>query len=176
MTVTLPAVKLLRTGRMDQIAFDLPKGYQAAVWGLVQKAEKKGDYLQVRLGLPQRPRSTGFRSQNSRLHGHCENLAEQIVDVDPDSGVPIYTAEEIKEAMKRMSVVSGYPTRMSVDGREEPLPTRYSSQEQMQIVLDVINRFADEHNYWLVEIDEETKLPYRSIGGRSKKEMEEYTE
>ncbi len=174
MTVTLPAVKLLRTGRLDQIAFDLPLCYQAAVWALGEKAQAKGDYLQVQLGLPRKPRSTGFRSQNSRLHGNCENLAEQIADVE--TGVPIYTAEEIKEAMKRMAVSAGYPTRLSIDGREEPLPTRYSSQEEMQTVLDVIKKFADEHEYWLVEYCEETKLPYRSVGGRTKTEMEDYQE
>ncbi len=172
MTVTLPAVKVLRTGRMDQLAFDLPAPYQAAVWALMQRAEKKGDYVQLSLGLPKKPRSTGFRSQNSRLHGNCENLAEQIADID--TGMPIYTAEEIKEAMKRMAVSSGYPTRLSIDGLEEPLPTRHSSLDQMQIVLDVIKKFADEHNYWLIEYAKDTKIPYRSVGGRSREEMGRY--
>lgn len=125
----------------------------------------------VSVTLRRKPRSTGPRSQNSRLYGQSSDLAEQIVNPD---GRPTYTVDEIKQAMMRMAVGEGYPTHLSADGVEVPLPTRHSSMSQLNVVLKVIQRFADEHNFYLTEIDKETGKPYRSVGGRTLKEMEEY--
>jgi len=74
--------------------------------------------------------------------------------------------------MKRMAVSDGYPTHLSIDGVETPLPTRAASVEECKIVLDVIARFADEHNLWLTEVDDDGE--YASIGGRSRSEMRNY--
>ena len=121
-----------------------------------------------------RPRSTGPNSQNSRLYGHCSDLAEQLVD--SLTGRPSYTTDEVKSAMMRMAVAEGYPTHLSVDGAEVPLPTRHSSVKQLSVILEVIQRFADEHNFYLTEVDKATRRPYRSIGGRTLKEMEVWDE
>jgi hypothetical protein len=115
------------------------------------------------LSLPHRPRSTGPRSQNSRIHGNCQNIADQLRD---------YTPEQVKAAMKRMAVSDGYPTMLSLDGIEVPKPTRYASVEEAKLVLDVIQRFADEHSLYLTEYDDDG--PYQTVGGRTREEMRNY--
>ena len=142
----------------------------------MQKAREVHDKLKekrlytVAVTLYRKPRSTGPRSQNSRLYGHCSNIAEQVVNPD---GRPTYTVDEIKQAMMRMAVDEGYPTHLSADGVEVPLPTRHSTMGQLDVVLKVIQRYADIHGFYLTEIDEETKQPYRSVGGRTLDEMDE---
>lgn len=106
-------------------------------------------------------RTTGPRSQNSRFHGHCTDVSEQTG----------YTPEEIKAAMKRMAVDDGYKTYLAPDGTEQPRPTRYCDVEEMALLQQVLQRYADIHNLWLTEYDDD-EIPYKSLGGRLKKEME----
>lgn len=155
------------------IGFKYSFEFSDSIRALLELAANKGiNQLSVELQLPYRKRSSGFRSQNSRLHGHCKDIATQLMDTD--SGEPTCTAEEVKEAMKRKAVEEGYPTKWSpIDGEVIPLPTRQASVEEMQIILDVVQRFADEHELWLHEYDLDG-VPYRSVGGRSREEMERY--
>lgn len=126
--------------------------------------EKHGGYVTVKIDTPRRPRTTGPHSQNSRFHGHCRDIADQLD----------YTEEEVKAAMKRMAVENGYPTHLSIDGIQTPLPTRYATVEEMSYLLQTISKFADEHNLYLTEYDD-AGIPYHSVGGRSRKEMENVT-
>ena len=112
--------------------------------------------------------------QNRRLYGHCSDIAEQVLD--ENTGRSSYTTIEVKDSMMRMAVSEGYPTHLSLDGAEVPLPSRHSSVKQLDAVFRVMQRYADIHEFYLTEIDEETKQPYRSVGGRTLKEMEEYIE
>jgi hypothetical protein len=133
--------------------------------------EKKNRYLDLRLDLPRKPRSIGPRSTNNRIRGHCANIAEQLAG---DGKKANLSEEEVYAAMKRMSVDEGYPTYLSIDGIEQPLPMHNASEEQALIVCKVINRFADVHNLWLMEYDDTVSPPisYRSLGGRTRQEME----
>ena len=48
-----------------------PQAFYAALAVLLEKAEKQSaGYLNIRLDLPHRPRSTGWKSQNHHLRGH----------------------------------------------------------------------------------------------------------
>lgn len=133
-------------------------------------AKKKITQVAATLRPPFRPRTKGDRSQNARLWGNATDLSDQLSTIDRP-----YTKEEIKQAMCRMAVSEGYPTQLSIDGTEQPKPTEQASVEEMTIVLNVIQRFADEHGFYLTEYDEQNK-PYRSIGGRSRGEMVVYWE
>ena len=144
MTVTLPAVKLLRTGRMDQIAFDLPKGYQAAVWGLIQKAEKTGDYLQLRMGLPRKPRTTGWRSQNHHINGHCQQIAMETGN----------SFSAVKERMKVLAIGRGYPIETLVDGTVLPASETDVDTVEAGYLIDAIDQFAAEWGITLKETEE----------------------
>ena len=164
---------------MSRITFTAPMHYEDGKLYIVVPAvncarveaiemmsrEKHGGYVTVRIDTPRRLRTTGPHSQNSRFHGHCRDIAEQLD----------YTDEEIKEAMKRMSVELGYPTHLSVDGIQAPLPTRYATVEEMGYLLQTVAKFADENDLYLTEYDD-AGIPYHSKGGRTKKEMEEYQE
>ena len=123
--------------------------------------------------LVARPRSTGYRSQSNRFHGHCNDIAEQVVDA---RGEPVYTPAQVAAAMKRMAVSDGWPTMLSLDGTEEPMSEANASVEQEMVLLRVQERFADEHGLWLREYDDSVAppIPYKSIGGRTRREMEVY--
>ncbi len=138
---------------------------------LDKSAAKHSGYLTLDVSLPHKPRSTGPRSINNRIHGHCEDLEQQL---PPNEQGVKFTADDIYKAMKRMAVSEGYPTWLSLDGNEEPLPMRYSSQDQAGIVNKVIQRFADQNDFWLTDYDESVKPPvaYKSKGGRTRQEME----
>jgi hypothetical protein len=128
-----------------------------------------GDYIHLTMDTPRKPRSTGERSINNRIHGHCEDIAIQLAD-------PRYDQDTVYRAMKRMSVSEGYPTQLSIDGIEEPKSMADASEEEALIVNRVIQRYADIHGFWLTEYDDNIKppVPYRSLGGRSRTEMMAY--
>lgn len=119
-----------------------------------------------------RPRTTGYRSQSNRFRGHCDDIAGQIKDgVD---GVQSYSSHEIAEALKRMAVYQGWPTKLSPDGIEVPISEAEASVEEEQILLMVQQQFADAHDLWLIEYDDSVAppIPYKSVAGRTRKEME----
>jgi len=70
------------------------------------------------------------------------------------------------EAFKRMAVSEGYPTRFNlIDGIEEPESQSRVSVEQDQILINTIQRFADENNLYLTEYDENGNR-LKTIGGK----------
>lgn len=150
-----------------------PRGFEDALAVLIEQSEKKcGGYLNVRFDLPRRPRTIGPRSQNNRFYGHCEDLAEQVLD---ENGKAQYTKQQIHDAMLRMSVSEGgYPTYLDLNGVESPLPSAQSTVENMKIVNRTLQRFADIHGFWLHEYVADGPRKgqvYKSIGGRSYEEM-----
>ena len=136
MTITLPAssIQLIIT---DKALY--------AQWLKLQTRalEKKGGYLTVTVEEPKRPRTTGEGSQNSHIHGHCGNIAEQL-SMDKEH---VYTA------IKRMAVGTfGYPTWLNpMDGTEEPLPQHFASVEQASLLIQMCHQFADTNKLWLIE-------------------------
>lgn len=172
MKVRIPNAEIIRKPTVPcKIGFVYSRQFADPVNDLLESAYRKGmNQLSVELSLPHRSRSTGPRSQNNRIWGHCEDIAEQLID--PESGKQKYTREEVKDAMMRFAVAEGYPTKWSdLHGEVIPIPTREASVEEAQIVLEVIQRFADRHALWLTEYDLDG-VPYRSVGGRTREEME----
>ena len=146
----------IRTGKPGAVTFRVPADYRQPLIVLLKKcAAKSSGYVTLTLDAPKRPRTTGERSQNSALWGWCSDIAEQLD----------YTPDQVKAAMCRMAVSEGYPTTLSIDGVEEPMPTRYASIEQMSVILSVIVRFADENSLYLTEYDGDG-IPKKRVGGR----------
>lgn len=174
MKVTIPAAEVIKKeGVPNKVGAQYPQEFEPQIQHLIEKAQEKQKRDNVQLhweiSLPKRPRSKGPRSQNNRIWGNCQDIADQL------SGEEIeYTAEEIKAAMQRMAVDEGYPTKLSLDGKEVPKPTRYSTVEEANLLLKVIQRFADQHDLFITEYDEQG--PYRSVGGRTREEMRSYYE
>jgi hypothetical protein len=104
------------------------------------------------------------------------DLAEQLTD--ESKGIH-YTPDQVKQAMKRMAAsAGGWPTYLDIlDGTEQPMSEGDASMEQETFINRVLQRFADEHNFWLTEYIDPEKPElgtYRSIGGRSQEEMRQY--
>lgn len=173
MRVVIPAAYVFtKPEKPNHIGFRYPREFAASVNELLLKMKiRKSEQLRIEISLVRRPRSTGKMSQNNHVWGHCQNIADQLVD---RLGNFRYTAREIEQAMLRMAVSEGYPTKMSIDGHEEPVSFSQATVEQAKLLIDVIHRFSDEHELWVIEVDPETKKEYRSIGGRTYKEMQEY--
>lgn len=159
-------------GDRGLLAFDVNALARAEVWSFVDTVgEKTNDYFRLRLDKPFRPRTTGYRSQNSRHWGHCDNIAKQISGEGQH-----YSKDDIDGALRRMAVSEGLRTFLSIDGIEEPIHFSEMSIEEANIVERVKQRFCDEHNLYLTEYDETTKppMPYKSLDGRTRQEMEKY--
>ena len=148
----------------------VPTGLLGEWQQLAERSDKRhAGYVTVTVDTPRRPRTTGERSQNSRHWGHCSDIAEQLSKPER-----VYTKRDIDTALRRMAVRDGLPTQIGVDGCEEPIGCERFTVEQADIVERVKQRFADEHELWLTEYDETVKPPvaYRSVGGRSRAEMQ----
>lgn len=163
--VVIPAGEIIHKENVPQkLGVHYQREFIPEVEQLIEEARNKGiSQLKWEITLPRKPRSKGPRSQNNRIWGNCQDIADQLRE---------YTAEEIKAAMQRMAVDDGYPTKMSVDGKEIPKPTSTVSSEEAKILLDVIQRFADEQSLYLTEYD--SQGPYKTVGGRTREEMREY--
>jgi len=146
------------TARIEEASAKLfavktPSGMGPALEEIAKKCA--AGYISLRLAPPRRPRTTGPRSQNSGFHGWCEDIAAQ-------TGID---AGRVKEAMKRLAVKDGYPpTYNPVDDAVEPKPTHEATVEEMSVLMRVVQRFADEHSFWLTEYID--GVPVRCIGGR----------
>jgi hypothetical protein len=140
--------------------------YDVAVQQLLQRAYRRnGGYLRVELRFPKKPASRGKGGQINHIWGHCQDIADQLVE---------YSKKEVEEAMKRMAVEEGFPTHMTLDGIEEPDSVGSIGSDDAATLIAVIHRFSDMHHLWLTERDEQSGVIYRSIGGRTPAEMQEY--
>jgi stage V sporulation protein SpoVS len=147
----------------DGLLLTIPRDYTEAIKIIADRATNKhSGFMTVTLGTPKRPRTTGPRSQNSKVFGMCTDIVEQfhqagMIDIDVD---------KVYQAFKRMAVAEGYPTRYNpIDGIEEPESQSRISVEQDAILIKVIQRFADENNMWITDYDEQGRQ-VRTIGGK----------
>jgi hypothetical protein len=147
----------------DGLLLTIPRDYSEAILSIVERsANKHNGFMTVTLGTPKRPRTTGPRSQNSKVWG----MVADIVDQFHQSGMVDVERDHVYEGFKRMAVAEGYPTRYNpIDGIEEPESQSRVSVEQDAILIKVIQRFADENNMYLTDYDEQGRQ-VRTIGGK----------
>lgn len=152
----------------DLLETTVPRDFLDAVKRLADKAhEKHGGFLTIRLELPRRPRTTGKHSQNNFAHGASADIALQLSTPERE-----YGTTDVYEAMKRLAVKEGYPTVYEeLDDSVQPKHLADATMEEAAIVCRVMTKFADEHGFWLTRYDKQG-IAYRSLGGRSRKEME----
>jgi hypothetical protein len=170
-------MKRLRTGSPSVISFEIPKEWRPVYKQMLEIVEPKvNGFYRVQINPPFVPRTTHKHGQEPRFRGHCKDLADQIVD--EKTGLPAYTPKEIADAMLRMAAGEELiPTKMGPDGQEVPVHTDSLSKGEMDKLLKLQQRFADEHGYWLTEyVAEGSEETYKSIGGRSFDEMKIFWE
>lgn len=81
-----------------------------------------------------RPRTTGPRSQNRRLNGFIQQVAEDTGD-DFDS---------VKMHVKRMAISRGYPFKTNRWGEVVPKSERRSTVEECALLIDTVQQVAAE--------------------------------
>lgn len=116
------------------------------------------------------------RGINRRIHGNIKALLEQ--------GRGGYDFNAVKELMKFISAeFDGYPKvrekiryHGQVIERERPASLAGQSESVALILCTTIQAFADERGLYLYEYDEsvEPPQPFRTVGGRTRVEMERY--
>lgn len=147
----------------------LPDAHSEATARLL---EKRGGYLHITIGLPQKDKSTGPRSENNWIHGSCSLMAEQL-GYSEELGKAQGT-EYVKDAMKRMAVgLYGYPTVLNhIDGHEEPMSLAYASSEQAQMVINTILDFCALQGLWLIRYVDDVPEAYWVQSGLSIDQVE----
>lgn len=108
--------------------------------------------------------SIGPRSQMARIHGCINSLYKQRKKFDFEG-----TKEDLKNIFKELAVEEGYPYEDKVN--KIPKSLSKATQGDAEILIYVINMFADFNNLWLIEYDSSGRK-YKSIGGRDRFEME----
>ena len=134
--------------------------YYLCVQGDIDLSLLVGKTVSVEIRRPFQPRTTGPRSQENKFRGGCRDISEQL-------GLPF---ESICEAIRRMATDDGYPMTQAIDGAMVPISTSAASLEDEALLIKVMHKFADEHNLYLTEMDEYGS--YRTVGGRSRAEMQ----
>lgn len=126
--------------------------------------EEHNGYCAYKITRPYNPRSTGFRSQNARIHGHCSDIALQ------EEREEWQNPEAVKLLMEYLAIERGYP-HIEKRGKIIPKRTRDLNSYEASTLCETINQYADDNNFWLTEYD--GKRPYRTRGGRTLAEMME---
>jgi hypothetical protein len=164
-----------RTGNGKELVLDLPNlEVRNAVWMLVELAEKKhGGYIRAMLDRPAKPVKTGPRGQVNRHWGHCQDIADQVSTEEH-----AVSKEQVDVFLRKQAVREDYPTVYNVleDSVEAVHFNSALSVEYANIVEKVKQKWCDEREFYLTEYDETVKppVPYRSVGGRDRKQMEVY--
>jgi len=103
-----------------------------------------------------KPRSTGFRSQNSHTHGHYDDIAVQLT-----FGGTTVSADTVGRLIKIEAMKAGeWPAERDSEGRAtvnpiskqlEPLSEADATSAEVAKLLNYIHWFADNHGWWLTE-------------------------
>ena len=141
--INLPAVQQLITGSPAAVSFELPVKYRATWEKMVENA--KTNQWNVKISRPKRPRTTGWKSQNHHINGHCQQIAMETGNS--------FTA--VKERMKELAIGRGYPKETLVDGSVKPKSEADIDTVEAGYLIDTIHQFADEWNIRLIEEDED---------------------
>jgi hypothetical protein len=167
-------LKLKRTGDGNLLAFEVNRAAHNELWQYVNEiGAKTNDFFALRIARPFKPKSTGPRSQLNRHWGHCEDVAEQL-----STETKHYSKEMVDRALRNLAVKEHLPTHYNeIDDSVEPIGFSEMSVEDAMIVERVKQRMCDKASLYLTEyVDPEdpSKGTYKSVGGRTKKEMEVY--
>ena len=140
----LPAARI-EGATFDRFTVIVPSD-RFADWAALRKDKKydASNQLYVKVGTPKRPRTTGYRSSNSHIHGHAQQIGEFTGD---------YKEDVINEA-KRRAVTHGYPTRQNSFGNIVPVSERDISTTEAGMLIDELHMIASDIDVTLKEYDD----------------------
>jgi hypothetical protein len=128
MKLELSRVQRIKTGKRLVVAFDIPATRETEYAALILKGQP-ADLYDVTISTLRRKRSTGWKSQNHHLNGHCMQIAHEI-------GSPF---DDVKMFIKRRAIARGLPLMTKpngdlvyslVDG--EPLPMSEADMDTIE--------------------------------------------
>jgi hypothetical protein len=123
----------------------IPKLHTQALFELLQQPNvQKSQKVYVKLGPPKRPRTTGYRSCNTHIHGHAQQIGEFTGD---------YKEDVIAEA-KRRAVTRGYPTRQNSFGYIVPISEKDASTVEANMIIEELHMIASDIDLALKEYDD----------------------
>lgn len=149
-----------------EFAIAIPAGYEGAFAHLRERC--RAGYVTAKLAEPHRPRTTGYRSENSHSHGHFADIAEQLSDASVT-----YSPEEVGRALKLMAMKAGeWPAKRNAKGETivdpitkalQPLSEADSTMAESARLIGYIHWWADTQGFWLTEYID--GVPQRVYGG-----------
>jgi hypothetical protein len=105
---------------------------------------KKDHYYRIRIDRPRKARTTGERSQNHHINGHCQQIA---IETGND-------LETVKMYCKEQAISEGYPFD-EFGGRAIPYSETRIDTVQAGVLIETIHRLAAELGIVLVEYPDE---------------------
>lgn len=129
------------------VCFEKPgEALLLALYDLLERCEAKcNGYVALRLDMPHRPRTTGWKSQNAHLHGHIRQLCEPTG----------YTMSEMKQIIKEDT--PSWPVeyrefrgkRRAVYASEADISVEVASE-----AIEICHRIATDNEWTLKEGEE----------------------
>jgi hypothetical protein len=122
-----------------------PKHFEDALIILLEQAEKKAaGYINVRLDLPHRPRTTGWKSQNHHLRGHARQLC----------GYTGFTMGEMMQIIKEDT--SSWPVEYKEFRGKRRMIHKSEADISMEVAseaIEICHRIAVDNEWILKESD-----------------------
>lgn len=126
MNLRLPSLQRIKTGTPTIISFEVPRAYAKELGELFRKSPEKID---VELSVPKRKRTTGYRSQNAKLNGSIQQIANETGNDFAD----------VKLYVKRKAFARGLPFATKANGDivysladGEPMPISEADMDTVQ--------------------------------------------
>ena len=112
----------------------IPDDYKQTFLDLIKYCtEKRGGFMRLILSPPFKHRSTGEKSQNHHINGHCQQIANSTGE----------DFDVIKMHAKRTAIKRGYPVRNDLFGDVQPLSETEIDSEQAGFLIDELHMIAD---------------------------------
>lgn len=119
--------------KAEKQGIKIPEDLKPAFSKLLEFCHKsRGGYLRICLQPPFKRRSTGEKSQNHHLNGHCQQIAN-------------YTGEDfdvIKREVKRRAVKYGYPVRVDLFKNTVPVSEKEIDTIQCGYAIEAAHELA----------------------------------
>jgi hypothetical protein len=128
MRLELVRVRRLQTKDPRVVSFEIPLSRANEYAEFVRKGQELDRY-DVRIETPRSRRSTGYKSQNHHLNGHCMQIAHETGQ----------DFETVKLYVKRMAIARGLPLKLRPDGEilysivdNQPMPISETEMDTQQ--------------------------------------------
>jgi len=142
MKIELYNILRVRTGSRNVLQFFVDDVQSHVLANILRNEKEKNPDMRYDIFMyNERPRTKGWRSQNHRINGHCQQIAQETGN----------SFRAIKEHMKKEAIDRGYPFETLPDGSTQPKSEADISVEEAILLTDTINQFAAEWGIVLKE-------------------------